>query len=192
MNIPTLIANTGRSVGDLLTDVANGGNVSTYQAPPLQDRTYNVRGATLNENDLKQLGGVMFGEISNNPQTQADEAKTVANTLINRMPQYHAQGGQYTNITPSAALARPKQYKAYGGPQYQKYMTGNLTAADQAKLNVVNSTLAQLRTGNFPDTTNGSVRYTNPGGQVTVQAGPLFAPPASAGRSVADLADTSL
>lgn len=178
MNIPNLT----RSIGDLVNGMEGK---SFYTAPA--NPTYNVRGVPLTDPDLHQLGATMFGEISNNPDTQGAEAKVVANTLLNRVSQYQAQGGKYAGYTAGQALSTPGQYQAYGGPEYKRYLAGSTTPADQPKIQAINSVLTQMKSGNFPDTTGGRVYYMNaPSGKIFLKDGSLFKQPASS--DVADAA----
>lgn len=176
----------GRSIGDLIDKVSG---VTRYQAPTAPvTPTYTVRGTTLNDNDLHQLAATMFGEISNrNPQKQNLEADTIANTALNRVGQYKAQGGQYANYGLGQVLSQPNQYQAYNGPEYKRFLAGSTTPVDQQKIDAINSTIAKLKSGNFPDTTGGRVYYMHdPSGKIWLKDGSLFKA-ASGTRAVSDI-----
>lgn len=167
----------GRSVGDLL------GQPAPVPAPVMP--TYGVRGTQLTDADLSQLRNVLFAEISNrDPQHQQLEARTIINTALNRIPQY-AQKGK--SMTLSDVLTAPNQYQGYNSPEYKRFVAGSTTPADGQKVAAINGVIGQLKSGSFPDTTNGRVFYHHdPQGRIWLQDGGLYQP----ARTVADLTQT--
>lgn len=135
---------------------------------------YTVRGNSLNDKDLNMLGGVLFGEMSNRNSSKQDlESQVITNTALNRMSEL-AQRGATTTL--SNVLSSPKQYQAYNGNEYSRYMNNQLKPTDQQKVDAINRTLSNLKSGNFPDNTGGRVYYQHDNqGRIWVQNGKLFA-----------------
>ena len=177
----------GRSITDLFDKI---GGVSRYEAPV--PKVYNVRGTSMTDGDLHQLAATMFGEVSNrNPQKQSLEANTIANTALNRIQQYQAQGGKYANYGLSDVLTAPNQYQAYGGGEYKRYLTGSTTPVDQPKIQAINGIINQLKSGQFADTTGGRVFYAHdPSGKIWLKDGSLFNSQPTGTRSMTDLTQT--
>lgn len=120
----------------------------------------------INPADRQQLAATVFGELSNNKATQADEARKIINTVVNRTK----QSGQSIK----SVISAPNQYQAYGGPQYRQAMSGTLDAPSQAKMAVVQSVLDDLYSGKLKDNTNGSVFYQyDKNGNLVLKPGPL-------------------
>lgn len=174
-----------RPIGDFITNLLPA-NTATYTAPAQAPAaSYNVRGVKLSDQDLSTLRNVLFAEISNRaPDKQALEARTIINTALNRVPQYQAQGKM---MSLNDVLTSPNQYQGYGSPEYHRIANNATTTTDGPKLKAIDTTLSQLKTGNFPDTTDGRVYYSHdPAGQIWLKDGNLFKQPA-APRTVAAL-----
>lgn len=168
--------NPARTIGNLLTSIPDflipASHVS-YTAPSTPPPVATVRGVPLSAQDMQTLRNVLFAEISNRtPDKQSLEARTIINTALNRIPQYGAQG---KNMSLSQVLSAPNQYQGYGSPEYQRITNNATTTTDAQKLGAIDSTLSQLKTGNFPDTTAGSVYYHhNDQGQIFTRPGTLY------------------
>ena len=122
------------------------------------------RGLTINPSHLDTLRKVLFAEISNRSiDKQQLEARTIINTALNRMKQ---QGKSLQDI-----ITAPKQYQGYGSKEYQRISAGKTTLNDAQKLKAIDTVLAQLKSGNFPDTIGGRTFYTHqPDGRILATA----------------------
>lgn len=183
----SIIPSIGRNVSDLLNYF---GGASTYQAPAqAAPVTYNVRGVPMTDADLHTLAATMFGEVSNRDQAKQElEARTIANTALNRVAQYRAQGGKYANYGLSDVITQPNQYQAYNGNEYKRYLAGSTTPVDSQKIGAINSVVTQMKSGQFPDTTGGRVYYAHdPSGKIWLKDGSLFNAQPSASRTLDDL-----
>lgn len=144
--------------------------------------SYDVRGTKVSDSDLDNLRRVLFAEVSNrNPDRQQLEARVIANTAFNRIPQYQGRG-KMANLT--SVLQEPKQYQGYGSPEYKRIESGNLKPTDNQKLQAIDSILSEIKSGSFSDNTDGRVFYTHDGqGRIYTSPGTLYAQP----RTVRDL-----
>lgn len=172
------------SINDLLSDVTGNTmhfNAAAHAAPMQQPATpagvYNVRGLTLNDRDLQTLRNVLFAEISNrDPQKQQLEARTIINTALNRIPQYHERGNK---ATLHDVLSMPNQYQGYNSREFKRITNNATTTVDAPKLKAIDDTIGQLKSGQFEDNTGGRVFYRHDGqGQILLKDGPLYKQPA--------------
>lgn len=148
------------------------GNEVSFKRPT-STPSYMVNGTKVNDTDLKTLQGTLFSEMSNRvPQKQALEANVITATALNRIPQYQNRG---MNMSLSEVLQAPNQYQGYGSKEYQRFMSGATTTVDKQKIDAINQVIAQLKSGQFKDRTNGSVFYHHdPQGQIFTKSDPLF------------------
>lgn len=129
-----------------------------------QPAQYNLkdRGVTLTDADIEAFRPLLYGEVSNRtPDKQALEANVILNTALNRVKAYNEKG---MNKSLSDVLAMPNQYQAYGGPQYKVYSNPTLPG-DVAKKkqidDIVNTIHSQIKSGQFPDNTQGAYYYSH-------------------------------
>lgn len=179
-----------------LTDLFNpvktvkkvSGKISDYFGPATYTRkaeastapVYSLadRGVDLTDQDFDAVRPLIYGEISNRaPDKQELESHVILNTALNRMREYKNKG---QNRTLSEVLAMPNQYQAYGGEQYRTYSNPQDIVAQRKKQQVddiVNRIREQIKTGTYPDNTEGSFYYIhNPDGTITYDnKKPLFA-----------------
>jgi hypothetical protein len=105
---------------------------------------------------------LLYGEMSNrSPDKQALEANVIMNTALNRVKEYAAHG---QTKTLSQVIAMPNQYQAYGGTQYNQYAnpTDAPSIAKKKQVDAIVDTLhGQIRSGVYPDTTNGAYYYSH-------------------------------
>lgn len=146
------------------------GGVSRYdavqQAPDQSaTRTINVRGVHFTPSDMNKLRNVLFAEVSNrDPKKQQLEARTIANTVINR-----AASGDANSYGSGVdgVLSKPKQYQGYGAPEYKRIASGGTRQTDAQKLAAIDAVLAELHSGNFSDNIEGYTFYHhNPDGSI--------------------------
>lgn len=136
------------------------------------------RGVVVSDEDINAVRPLIYGEVSNRtPDKQALEANVIMNTALNRMREYAANGQPKTL---AEVIAMPKQYQAYGGPQYQAYSTSSnvLDKAKKAQVDaIINQIHEQIKTGEYPDNTQGAYYYIhNPDQTITYDnTKPLFA-----------------
>ncbi len=91
----------------------------------------------------KMVKAVLFGEISNrDPKKQALEAQTILNTINNRM-----KDREWKNMSPYQVVSQKNQYQAYGGKEYQRYLSGSTTPSDLAKMNAIEKAYEQFKKG---------------------------------------------
>ncbi len=125
---------------------------------------YNLknRGVTISDSDIEAFRPLLYGEVSNRtPDKQALEANVIFNTALNRVKAYNERGQKKTL---SDVLAMPKQYQAFGGPQYQVYSnpTDPIALAKKKQVDdIVNAIHAKVKAGQFDDNTQGSYYYTH-------------------------------
>ena len=168
----------GGVFGDMWSGVKNmfGMGDATYKAPatttpttiaPVKPSTYDVRGISVSDDDLKEAANILYGEISNRtPDKQQFEIRHIVNTAINRA-KYNPKvfGSTLTQV-----LQKPMQYQSYAPSgvtlnnktvesQYQKVQKGLLSIAEKQKLKLITDTLNELKSGKFADTTGDSMFY---------------------------------
>ncbi len=162
----------GKSIENL---ILGGTNTTTYTAPPAPTM-YTVRGHTLSDADLQTLRNTLFAEISNrNLNKQQLEARTIANTALNRMDQYKANGKP---MSLTDVLTQPKQYQGYNSPEYQRIVSGKTKPTDTQKLSAIDSVLGNIKAGKLDDNSEGMVYYHHdPTGVIHLTPGQLFAQP---------------
>jgi len=138
------------------------------QAPPPISYNLKDRGVQVSDADIQAIRPLLYGELSNrSPEKQTLEANVILNTALNRVREY-AKYGQKKTL--SEVLAMPNQYQAYGGTQYKTY-SNPIDAPSIAKKKQVDSIVdtlhGQIRSGVYPDNTNGAYYYRhNPDGTI--------------------------
>lgn len=160
---------TGRNV---LTASAAAAPVATAPVAA-QPAAYNIRGTQVTDRDLHELRNVMFGEVSNRtPDRQEFESRVIANTALNRIPQYAEKGKK---LALADVLAQPNQYQAYGGSEYNRIAKGATTTVDKQKLDAIDKIIGEIKAGKLADTTDGAVFYQHdPKGQIWLKPGGLY------------------
>ena len=136
------------------------------------------RGVQITDEDIQAIRPLLYGELSNRtPEKQMLEANVILNTALNRMKAYESKG-----IKKSLAevVAMPNQYQAYGSPQYKQYANPKdaPSLAKKKQVDAIVDTLhGKIRSGVYPDTTNGAYYYIhNPDRTITYDdKKPLFA-----------------
>ncbi len=123
---------------------------------PIQGRNVSIDPA-----HLPTLRNTLFAEISNrDPNKQQLEARTIINTMLNRMQQQ--KGKSLQDI-----ITAPKQYQGYGSKEYQRIVAGKTTMADAQKLKAIDAIISELKSGKFADNIGGSAFYTHkPDGRI--------------------------
>lgn len=163
-----------KKIKDILT------NTQTYTRPEAPTvPTYNVpnRGVSFTEKDLNVLRPTLYGEISNRPiEKQELEARVIANTAFNRIPEYNKYGQKKTLTD---VLSEPNQYQAYGGKQYKNYASSTNDLDVEKKKNIdliVNKFIEEMKAGTFADNTQGAFYYQHtPEGKIYYDSSrPLF------------------
>lgn len=106
------------------------------------------------DDELKDLGGVIFGEANNN----IDEMRKIANVVINRSNQsYKPIFNELSKKSKNGGF----EFNAYSGDQYNKYMTNNLDFVSRRKAELVNQILKEIKNGTLVDDTNGAVYFSH-------------------------------
>lgn len=148
------------------------------QATTTAPVSYNLkdRGVQLTDSDLKELRNVLFAEVSNrDPEKQMFESRIIANTALNRIPQY-AEKNKKMNL--ANVLMAPNQYQGYGSKEYNRFINNATTTEnpfDQRKIQAIDSVINEIKSGNFKDTTDNSVFYVHdPKGRIWTKPGKLF------------------
>jgi hypothetical protein len=185
MDLSTIFNSVGsgvQKVGQSLSGLFGPTHIVNAATPPPAPAQYQVknRGVQISDADLNAARPLIYGEVSNRPpEKQALEANVIMNTAINRMKEYAAHGSPKTL---AQVLAMPKQYQAYGGPQYQAY-SNSTNVLDQAKKKQIDTIMDgisnQIKSGNYADTTQGAYYYKhNPDQSITYDNTiPLYAKP---------------
>ena len=106
------------------------------------------------DDELKDLGGVIFGEAGNN----IDEMRKIANVVINRSNQSFKP---IFNELSKKSRRGGFEFNAYSGNQYNKYMTGNLDFLSKKKAALVNQVLEEIKNGILVDNTNGAIYFSH-------------------------------
>jgi hypothetical protein len=145
------------------TSISRPGQPKT---PAPAGTAYNVRGIQVKDPDLTEASHILYGEISNNPNTQKEEVRTAMNTAINRALQDQGRyGGSIVKV-----LQAPAQYQSYAPngikvngkvieSQYQKLKRGAINETDKQKLATITGVMNEMKSGSFPDTTGGKTFY---------------------------------
>jgi hypothetical protein len=165
MDLKSIYNSAGQWMNNNLVKPAMG--ISNYYAAPKAEAaptSYNLgsRGVQISDADIQAMRPLLYGELSNrSPDKQTLEAHVIMNTALNRMKDYAAHGQPKTL---SQVVAMPNQYQAYGGPQYKAY-TNPTDAPSIAKKKqvdaIVDALQGQIRSGIYPDTTNGAYYYSH-------------------------------
>ena len=109
------------------------------------NQTYSLRDNKIQTNDeeLRQLGAVLFGEMGIRTDKLELEAGIIANTILNRSEN---RGKSIQEI-----LSQPYQYQAYNDGQYKAYMDGKPQKSKdpvvKAQVEAVNKVLDQIKNG---------------------------------------------
>lgn len=119
------------------------------------------RGVEVTDADLQAFKPLLYGEVSNRGREKKDlEAGVIFNTILNRMKEYERVQGKKRNLRD--VISMPNQYQAYRGKQYPAYFNSPDPIAAEKKKEVdaiVETIRQQLRTGEYPDTTEGAYYY---------------------------------
>lgn len=176
-----ILHTTGNLLGNIPSFFTGSSVYNAPATPPAP--TYNVRGTKLTDQDLATLRNVLFAEISNRDANhQQLEARTIANTALNRLPQYQGQGKP---MSLHDVLTAPNQYQGYNSPQYKLIANNATTSLDTQKLGAIDHVIGQMKSGDFPDSTGGRVFYHHDAqGRIWLQDGTLYKQPS---KTVADL-----
>lgn len=157
-------------IGKVKSSIAPDVYIAKTESP-----TYEIkdRGVKLNEEDLALLRKVLFSEVSNrNPNRQDFESRIIANTALNRIPQYAERGGP---TTLSGVLTMPNQYQGYGSKEYERISNNATTSVDAPKLTAVDNVINDIKAGKLQDNTGGNVFYQHdPAGKIWVKGGKLY------------------
>lgn len=155
--IGPLIGGAAVGAGATLPFVPSNLEVTDNQPPELPQPKTEVRGVAVTPQDLQTLRDVLFAEVSNrDPQKQQLEARTIVNTVINRIKEYAGRGKK---LTLSEVLRQPNQYQGYGSKEYQRVTSGGTRSTDQQKLKAIEAVLSEVQGGALADNTNGAVFY---------------------------------
>lgn len=109
------------------------------------NQTYSLRNNKIQTNDeeLRKLGAVLFGEMGIRTDKLELEAGIIANTILNRAEN---RGKPIEEI-----LSQPYQYQAYNEGQYQAYLNGKPQKSKdpvvKAQVEAVNKVLEQIKNG---------------------------------------------
>lgn len=157
-----------------------GGRVveATNPRPPAP-AVATVRGVDIDKKDFDEtFRPILFGEVSNRSGSKKDlEARVILNTAINRLVEHRNRG---TGKGFKDILTQPNQYQAYGGEQYNLYLSGDGEKLDVKKKQEVDRLLDSLWTemvsGQLEDNTRGAFYYIhNDDGSITYDdLKPLF------------------
>jgi len=155
------------------TRPTTAGAESAPVAAPINQYQLKDRNVALTDDDVNELRHILFGEVSNRaPEKQEFEARVIANTALNRIPQYAEKGKNYAL---KDVLAQPNQYQAYGGNEYKRLRENKITPVDEPKLKSIDKVLGEIKSGNFADNTEGSVFYSHdPTGRIWLKGGKLY------------------
>lgn len=110
--------------------------------------------------DKQTILGTLFGEVSNRtPDKQMLEAQTILNTARNR--------AKANGTTIIEELKKPHQYQAYGGKEYQRFVSGGATTTDKQKIEAITKVYNDLEKGILEDNISGYQYYTHkPDGRI--------------------------
>lgn len=140
---------------------------------PFADRIYNllagksvyekpteIKKSEYTPDDKQVILGTLFGEVSNRtPDKQMLEAQTILNTARNR--------AKANGTTIIEELKKPHQYQAYGGKEYQRFVSGGTTTTDKQKIDAITKVYNDLEKGILEDNISGYQYYTHkPDGRI--------------------------
>lgn len=136
-------------------------------------QTFKVRDNTLALNDLEEAKAILFGEVSNRPlDKQILEARTIMNTVLNRMEEYRRLGRPKTL---TEVLQMPNQYQAFKGKEYNKFKGGKTGELDQRRIDAVGKVIDELKNGTLENNIPGYFFYSHrPDGSIQAVKKPLF------------------
>jgi len=172
MDLKSLYNSAGQWMNNNLVKPAMG--ISNYYAAPKAEASptsYNLanRGVQISDADMQAMRPLLYGELSNrSPDKQNLEANVILNTALNRMKAYAANGQPKTL---AQVVAMPNQYQAYGSSQYNQYANppDAPSIAKKGQVDsIVNNIYGQIKSGQYPDNTNGAYYYShNKDGSIT-------------------------
>ena len=131
-------------------------NKTHYEAPKKEEMSiYKIkdRPVEVKDDEIKDLGAVAFGEAGNN----IDEIRMVMNVAINRANQ--GNGDVFKELS-KKGKSRP-EFQAYGGKQYNDFMTDNLDFVSKKKAALVNQVLNEIKNGTLVDNTDGATYFSH-------------------------------
>lgn len=106
------------------------------------------------DDELKDLGGVIFGEAGNN----IDEMRKIANVVINRSNQsYKPVFNELSKKSKNGGF----EFNAYSGKQYNNYMTDNLDFVSKKKAALVDKVIDEIKRGELSDNTGGATYFSH-------------------------------
>jgi hypothetical protein len=118
------------------------------------------RGVSVTDKDMDAIRPLIYGEVSNRtPDKQTLEANVIFNTALNRMKEYQRKG---QNKSLEEVISMPKQYQAYGGPQYQEYHAPSnpVSSAKRQQIDaIIDGIKEKVKKGEHVDNTEGAYYY---------------------------------
>jgi hypothetical protein len=147
------VAKAGMGLADKINELAMksplgkaaGVSVAEYDRPNKFTRKYG-------DEEREVTLGTLFGEVSNREsEKQMIEARTILNIAKNR-----AMKNKTTIID---ELKKPNQFQAYGGKEYNRYISKRTRATDKQKIEAITKALQELEEGTLEDNTGGSLYY---------------------------------
>ncbi len=140
------------TLADKIYGLLTGASVSRIENPNAGNFSGEKKVNALPPEEKKTILGVLFGEVSNrSPEKQALEAQTILNTARNRA---EARG---TTILDE--LMRPNQYQAFGGKEFNRFVSGEIKETDKQKLESISKIVEQLEAGTLEDNIDGAQYY---------------------------------
>lgn len=164
MNIRDMFNPVGDGVSKVAGSISNyfSPKPDVYRAATTTPNKYILkdRGVDITDEDIQALRPLLYGELSNRDITKKQlEANVILNTAINRAREYGSRG--LPNKI-SEVISMPNQYQAYGGNQYKLYSnpTNPLDIKKKQEVDsIVDNIHNMIKTGNYPDNTEGSYYY---------------------------------
>ena len=133
------------------------GNKTTYtKAPKPEPVVYKIKDRPVEvlDDELKDLGGVIFGEANDD----INEMRMIANVVINRANQ------SFKPIFQELSKKSKRggfEFNAYAGEQYNKYMSDAFDFVSKAKADKIKQVLEEIKNGTLTDNTAGAIFFSH-------------------------------
>lgn len=156
--LPTINMAAGATGLGSLGELLKGKDTFNRNEDERKNGIYRVNGKKVVEDDLKELGAILYGEMSNGrtPEQYKEEALKIANIAFNRMNNKEWRGKSLKEI-----LQQDKQFQAKGNKPYTEYLNGaSATTTDaKTKLKAINDVLDVIRKGDTIASANRDLNY---------------------------------
>lgn len=142
-----------------LMEKIKSGGTDTYnrQEELAKEGKYEIDGKTVTNDDLEELGAILYGEASSTKSNDAllKEVKTIADIAFNRMHDKEWKGKTLKQI-----LTQEKQFQAKGNVPYREYLSGKEPTTKEAKekKKVIDDFIQSVKSGLYKNKTRDNMK----------------------------------